>query len=100
VTTSERLSILPRVPSISETYPSFNMASWVALGAPLGTPQDIVDTLVREIRAVMQTPDWRQILSNNGVEASLMTPSALAQRIAGDYEKLGQIVKAAGIKPE
>jgi tripartite-type tricarboxylate transporter receptor subunit TctC len=48
----------------------------------------------------MQTPDWRQILSNNGVEASLMTPSALAQRIAGDYEKLGQIVKAAGIKPE
>ena len=100
VTTSERLSILPRVPSIAETYPSFNMASWVALGAPLGTPQDIVDTLVREIRAVMQTPEWRQILSNNGVEASLMTPSALAQRIAGDYEKLGQIVKGAGIKPE
>jgi tripartite-type tricarboxylate transporter receptor subunit TctC len=100
VTTKDRMSILPQVPSIGESFANFDMASWVALGAPLGTPQDILDTLTREIRAVMQTPEWRQMLSNNGVEPSLMTPAGLSQRIAGDYDKFGQIVKGAGIKPE
>jgi len=100
VTTKDRLSILPKVPSISESYPNFDMASWVALGAPLGTSQDILDTLSRETRLVMQTQEWRQLLSNNGVEPSLMTPAQLLQKISSDYDKFGQIVKGAGIKPE
>ena len=47
VTTRDRLSILPQVPAIAETYAGFDMASWVGLGAPLGTPPEVLATLTR-----------------------------------------------------
>ena len=100
VTTKDRLSILPQVPTIAESYPGFDMASWVGLGAPLGTPPEVLATLTREIRAIMQTPEWAALLSANGVEPSLMSPAEFGQRLAGDFDKFGRIVTGAGIKPE
>ncbi len=100
VTTRDRLSILPQVPAIAETYAGFDMASWVGLGAPLGTPPEVLATLTREIRAVMQTPEWAALLAANGVEPSLMSAAEFGQRIAGDFDKFGRIVTGAGIKPE
>lgn len=100
VTTAERLAILPDVPTVAESFAGFDMSSWVGLGAPLETPAPIIDLLGREIRSVMQTDAWAQLLAANGVERSLMMPDALARRIASDYEKFGRIVSGAGLKPQ
>ncbi len=100
VTSKDPLTTLPQVPSIAETLPGFDIASWTGLGAPRGTPKDILDRLAGEVLAIMQTSEWRQLIAGNGVELGGMQPAVFAQRIAGDYEKFGRVIQNAGIKPE
>ena len=47
----------------------------------------------------MQTAEWKQLMTNNGVEAGGGTPEEFARRIATDVEKFGRVLQAAGIKP-
>jgi tripartite-type tricarboxylate transporter receptor subunit TctC len=100
VTTKERMSSLPNVPAIAETVPGFDIASWVGLGAPQGLPVAIQERLSTELRAIMQSPEWKQLMVNNGVESGGGTPQDFGRRISGDYEKFGKIIQTAGIKME
>ena len=47
---------LPDVPAIAETVPGFEMAPWVGVIAPVGTPKEIIDRLTKETLAVMRDP--------------------------------------------
>jgi len=100
VTTKDRMSSLPNVPAIAETLPGFDIASWVGLGAPAGLPVAIQDRLSGELRAIMQSPEWKQLMVNNGVETGGGSPQDFARRIATDYEKFGKVIQTAGIKLE
>ena len=100
VTTRERISQLPQVPPIADTLPGFDLASWTGLGAPRDTPRAVLDRITTEVLAIMQTPEWQQLIASNGVELSGMQSEQFAQRIAGDFEKFGKLITNAGIKPE
>ena len=100
VTTRERMSSLPDVPAIAETLPGFDIASWVGLGAPAALPAAIQERLSGELRAIMQAPEWKQLMVSNGVESGGGTPQDFARRIATDYEKFGKVIQTAGIKME
>ncbi len=100
VTSKDPMSLLPQVPSIAETLPGYDISSWTGLGAPRGTPKEIMDRIATEVLAIMRTPEWRQLIAGNGVELGGMQPAQFAQRIAGDYEKFGRVIQNAGIKPE
>src|SRR5262245_20444191 len=49
VTTSTRAEVLPDVPTIAETVPGYEASAWFGIGAPRGTPADLIDRLNREI---------------------------------------------------
>jgi len=100
VTTREPVSQLPQVPPIAQTLPGYDIASWTGLGAPRDTPKAVLDRITTEVLAIMQTPEWRQLIASNGVEPGGMPPAQFAQRIAGDYDKFGRVITNAGIKPE
>jgi tripartite-type tricarboxylate transporter receptor subunit TctC len=92
--------MLSQTPAIADSLPGYDISSWTGIGLPAGTPKEIVSKLTLEIRAIMQTPEWKQLISSNGVEVSQLTAAEFAQRIAMDYEKFGRVIQAANIKAE
>ncbi len=68
-----RSSILPNVPTISETVPGFTATLWVGLMAPAGTPQPIIEKLNSEISKVLSRPDIQSGWTKQGATPLIMT---------------------------
>src|SRR5260221_633807 len=53
VTTVTRAEVLPDVPTIADTVPGYEASAWFGIGAPRGTPADVIDKLNLEINACL-----------------------------------------------
>jgi tripartite-type tricarboxylate transporter receptor subunit TctC len=91
---------LPDVPTLSEFVPGYEMTAWYGIGAPKGTPAEVVDKLSKEIDAGLADPGMKARLADLGDEPMPMTPAAFGKLIAEETEKWGKVVKFAGIKLE
>jgi tripartite-type tricarboxylate transporter receptor subunit TctC len=101
VGTPKRSPSLPDVPTVAESgYPGFDASLWLALMAPAGTPQPILDRLQKEIAAIVGAADTRESLDKAGAEPLTSTPAELAAMIRDGVAKYAPVIKAAGIKPE
>jgi tripartite-type tricarboxylate transporter receptor subunit TctC len=101
VTSKERMSLLPDVPTVAESgYAGFDASLWLALMAPAGTPPAIIERLNREMVALINTPETRDAFDKAGTEQLTGTPAALAAMIREGLPKYGAIVKASGVKAE
>jgi tripartite-type tricarboxylate transporter receptor subunit TctC len=90
---------LPDLPSISEFYPSYEATIWQGLFAPAGTPQEILDRLREEMRAILETREFADNLAKTGSgEPYISTLDEFKARIARDFERYGRIIKAADIQ--
>lgn len=101
VTGATRWWSLPEIPNMIESgYPGFVSDTFNALLAPAGTPKEIVDLLVKEVRAAMQKPEAREAARRAGLEIVAGTPEQLSARIAAEIAGVKELVAKAGIKPE
>ncbi|MGQ0512242.1 MAG: Bug family tripartite tricarboxylate transporter substrate binding protein [Betaproteobacteria bacterium] len=101
VGTLRRSSALPEVPTVAESgYPGFDASLWLALMAPTGTPQPVIERLNRELNAVVSAADTRGALDKAGAEPLTGTPADLAAMIRDGVPKYAKIVKTAGVKAE
>ena len=98
VTTLKRSDALPDLPSISEFVPGYETSSWFGIGAPAGTPTDIIEILNRETNAGLADPAIKARLADMG--CMLLTGSAadFGKLIADETEKWGKVIHDAGIK--
>ncbi len=99
VTTATRSPALPDVPAISESVPGYDATQWYGFGAPRDTPADVIAKLNQEINAVLADPAMKTRLAAIGVDPAPMTSAAFGTFIAGETEKWGKVIRAAGIKP-
>ena len=96
-----RSPALPEVPTVAESgYPGFDASLWLAIVAPAGTPQAVVERLQREISEIITSPETRDLLAKAGAEPLTSTSAELATLIRDGVIKYAKIVKAAGVKPE
>jgi tripartite-type tricarboxylate transporter receptor subunit TctC len=101
VGTLKRSPSLPDVPTVAESgYPGFDASLWLAIVAPAGTPQAIVDRLNKEIISIVTAADTRDAFDKAGTEPLTGTPADLAALIRDGVPKYAKIIKAAGVKPE
>jgi tripartite-type tricarboxylate transporter receptor subunit TctC len=100
VTTAQRWHTLPKLPTIAETLPGYEVVLWFGAMAPRGTPQAIIDTLNGAINKALKDPDIAKSLERDGMRASGGPPSAFGKRIRADYDKWLKVVKDANIKIE
>ena len=100
VTGAERSDALPDVPAMAETVPGFNARIWHGIGAPKGTPPDIIAKLNKEINAVLDDPKTKEQFARVGGTAIGGSPAALAKFIADEIAKWGKVIKTADIKQE
>ena len=100
VTTKERLATEPDIPSIAETLPDFDLASWHALIGPKGLPPAVVERVNREINRTLRTPEVAERMLADGVTPSGSTPEALRARIQKEIPMWKRVVERAKIKLE
>jgi tripartite-type tricarboxylate transporter receptor subunit TctC len=101
VTSNTRLSSLPTVPTFEEAgLAQFNLDSWFAIYAPVGTPADIVNRLNAEITKIVNTPETRKRAEEAGTSLEIMTPAQLGDYTRKELEHWGKIIKSANIAAE
>ena len=100
VTSDKRSSALPQLPSISETLKTPSVVTWNAVLAPVGTPQEVIDTLSREIMAAEKDPAFLAQLEKIGVDPVVHTPAEFAKTIAEDAARWRGIITDLGLKQQ
>lgn len=95
-TGAQRFATLAEVPILAEAgFPGFDVALWLAMAAPLGTPPAIVAKLNSALVAILATDDMRQAMLRQSFVAESSSPSALAKRIRADMDKWHDLVAAS-----
>jgi tripartite-type tricarboxylate transporter receptor subunit TctC len=100
VTTASRSEVLPDVPTVGEFVPGYEASGWYGIGAPKGTPVEIIDMLNKEINAALGDPKMKARLADLGATPLVRSPADFGKLIADDTEKWGKVIRAAGIKAE
>lgn len=100
VTSAERATSLPDVPTIAEAgLPGYEASSWYGLLAPAKTPSEIVASLQKAVATAMQAPALRERLLSEGLEPVGSTPEAFAAALRTDTAKWADLAKRADISP-
>jgi tripartite-type tricarboxylate transporter receptor subunit TctC len=81
-------------------FPGYEVALWMAIFAPAGTPKPIVDRANRELVAVLKKPDVHEGLVAQGVTPQPSTPAELAAHVTAEIAKWSRVVRTAGIKTD
>jgi tripartite-type tricarboxylate transporter receptor subunit TctC len=101
VTTTERLPVLPDVPTIDSFVKGYEAAAWIGFGVPKGTPPEIIAMLNNQTNAAVLDPKIKQRFADLGaVAVAPNSPDEFTRFIAENIEKWTKVIKAAGIKPE
>ena len=102
VTSSERSSALPDVPTVEQAggpaLKGYEASSWFGLLAPAGTPPDIVSRIQQEVAKSLATPAMKERLVAQGAIPGGNTPAEFAKHIDNEHKKWAQVVKASGAK--
>ena len=100
VTSAMRSDTMPDLPSVGEFVRGYEISTWYGVGAPKRTPAEVIDKLNREINAALADPRLKERFAELGDVPMPMTPAAFGKLIADETEKLGKVVRFAGIKAE
>jgi len=98
VTSRERSTLLPQVPTVSESgLPGFEAVTWFGFTVPTGTPRDIVDRLNSEIGKVLAMPDVKKHLALHGIDVGGGTSEQFGAYMRDEFAKWGALVKETGM---
>jgi tripartite-type tricarboxylate transporter receptor subunit TctC len=100
VTTATRLDVLPDVPTIAESVPGYEASGFAGIGAPRGTPAEVIDRLNKEINAGLANPRVKERIVELGGTVVGGTPADFARIVSEATEKWAKVIKFAGIKAE
>jgi tripartite-type tricarboxylate transporter receptor subunit TctC len=99
MTGANRSQTLPDVPTFAESgFPDVVVTSWSMLFVPAGTPHEAVQRLRAQTIAATADPDLRARFAQMGVEHMDLPPDQLTPYVRAEYERWGQVIRAAGIK--
>ena len=99
VTTPQRSSVYPNVPTVSESgLPGFEAAFWYGIFTTPKTPKPILDKLNADINAVLQEPSIREKLQQLGYAPVASTPEQLRRKVADEVDAWVKVARAAGDK--
>ena len=101
VTTAKRSALLPDLPTISESgLAGFDANNWYGLVVPAKTPRAIIDQLNAEVTKVLNMPDVKTTLFNQGLDPAPGTPEQFGAYIRSERAKWAKVIKESGAKPE
>lgn len=100
VTSAKRMSALPDVETVAETYPGYDFSAWFGMFAPANTPGPVVDRLYKSILKSMETSEFKQLMAVQGLEPGGLPPDAFQAFMKKDLLKWKEIIAATGAKTQ
>jgi tripartite-type tricarboxylate transporter receptor subunit TctC len=100
VTSSKPSPVLPGVPTIAETYPGFDLVTWMGIFLPAGTPEAIRSRLQAEFLKVLQQKEVHGRLVTLGNEVVGGSGETMSANIERELKLYAGIIKTAGIPPQ
>jgi tripartite-type tricarboxylate transporter receptor subunit TctC len=101
VSSAERTSIAPEIPTIAETgLRGFDMTNWYGMLAPGATPKELIARLHQEVARIMALAEVKQLMGAGGMTIVAGTPVQFTEFLARESEKYARVIKTAGIKSE
>jgi tripartite-type tricarboxylate transporter receptor subunit TctC len=101
VTTSQRMSLFPEVPTLAETVmPGFEAGAWQGIMVPANTPKAVVQRLNAEINKALQSPEVKEKLALQGAEPLGSTPEEYGAYVKKELARWATVVKATGVTLE
>ena len=99
VTTAQRSSELPNVPTLTEAgVTGFEMSTWYGVFVTTGTPPDVVAKLQTEVAKIIKLPDVQAKLKGLGGEPGNLSVDQFTQLNRQDFERFGKLIRQANIK--
>jgi tripartite-type tricarboxylate transporter receptor subunit TctC len=98
VTGASRSETLPDLPTVADFLPGYEATSWYGLGAPKGTPTEIIEKLNREVNAILAEPKTKARFLELGASMLPGSASDFGKLVADETEKWGKVVKFSGAK--
>ncbi len=100
VGTPTRIQILPDVPTVAESLPSYDASGWHALAAPKGMPAADIELINKTVVASLGDPAFKKKLEDLGSIPMPMTVPEFGKYVADDITKWAKVIKFADIKAD
>lgn len=101
VSTAKRSAALPEIPTIAESgLPGYHMNTWNSLVVPRGTPAAIIQRLNNEVVGILNEPEVKERLKQQGIDPDPGTPAQLAAHIKSEVARFDSLIKAIGLTVE
>jgi tripartite-type tricarboxylate transporter receptor subunit TctC len=98
VTSAQRISLLPEVPTMKESgVPDFEVNSWYGLVAPAGTPAAILDKINADMHTALRSQDVEKRMQDVAMPPSPTTRQEFDQFVRGEVARWARVIKEAGI---
>ncbi len=99
VTSRERLSAMPALPTVAEAgLKGYESSQWYGLFAPVGTPAEILNVLNANVAKIMQSADIKQRLGEEGVVPVGSTRERFAAHVKSEIAKWANVIKLSGAR--
>jgi tripartite-type tricarboxylate transporter receptor subunit TctC len=100
VTGSTRSELLPDIPMVADYIPGYEASAWYGLGAPRGTPPEIIEKLNTTVNAILADPAVKKKFADMGATLIMSSPAEFGKYVADETEKWGKVIKFSGAKPD
>lgn len=100
VTSAKPTPLAPGLPTVSETLPGYESVSQLAIFAPAGTPVSIITRLNQEIVRTLNRAEVKEKFLIAGIEPVGSTPEVLAATVRAEVDRMGKVIRAAGIRAD
>jgi tripartite-type tricarboxylate transporter receptor subunit TctC len=100
VTTEVRSKALPDVPTVAETVPGYEASAWFGIGAPKGTPADVIDKLNKTVNEALKDPKMIERLAELGGAPMPGTPADFGKVMESEVAKWKKVVEFSGATVE
>ncbi len=98
VASATRLSAWPGVPTLAEAgIPDLDLTQWYALFAPAGTPEPIVRKLNQVLNQVLEDPEVRARMEQDGAQVQTSTPEQLLRHVRTELDRWQGLVRTTGL---
>jgi tripartite-type tricarboxylate transporter receptor subunit TctC len=97
----KRIALLPDVPTVAESgLPGFDVSIWFGLAAPAKAPEDRILRVSETLAAIDRSPEMRERVAPLGYELDYLDSWRFGDKVAADYGRYGEVIRAAGITAE
>lgn len=101
VTSPQRLSVLPDVPTSAQVgLKDFTATNWFGIAAPKGTPQPIIDRMHAEVVKALASPDLAKRFADQGADVGAMAPAEFQAYVRSQVVEWGKVIQSAGVQAE